>query len=181
VAFTETDRTWIRKYVGYAAIFLQAEPRLENAITACQSVADGGSRPDASTENYIKGILYGVAAVAGLQGVTPGPASTTLATYATPARVGLLQIEQFIDQQNVFLGASSADGKEVEIDPVREVWRLRREGKRRCNELARMLGMRGVRADIFAVAPVIKDADPFGWAVRDQPFHTEDWQHWRRW
>lgn len=169
--YSETDRTYIRRYVGYGAIFLQAEPRLENAIQATMSQADGGARPDASSENYIKGLVYGYAAVTGTQsGVTPGPVSTTGVVFATPAVRGLITLESSIAQQDVFLGASSADGGEVAIDPYREMIRLRSEGRRLCHQLARMLGMKGVRADIFAAAPVIIDDDPFSY---------DDFSHWR--
>ena len=170
MAYIETDRTWIRRFVGYGAIFLQAEPRLENAITATQSTADGGARPDSSTENNIKGLIYGFAAAGTVAGVTPGAASTTGMSFATPALRGLLAIEAAIATQDVFLGASKADGGEVEIDPAREVFRLRAEGRRLCHQLARMLGMKGVRADMFSAAPVILDDDPFSYS---------DLGHWR--
>lgn len=55
--FTESDRVQIRQFLGYAALFLQADPRLELAITTVQSIADGGSRPDSSTETQIKAIV----------------------------------------------------------------------------------------------------------------------------
>jgi hypothetical protein len=165
------DRVYIRRYVGYGAIFLQAEPRLENAITATQSTADLGTRPDASTENNIKGLLYGIAAVTGTQtGVTPGPVSTTGVTFAMPAIRGLLQIEATITTQDAFLGTMSADGGEVKLDAYREMVRLRQEGRRLCHQLARMLGMKGVRADIFSSSPVILDDDPFAY---------DNLQHWR--
>lgn len=54
MAFSEQDRVYIRQYLGYAAIWLQADPRLESAITTIQSVADGGSRPDSSSENQAR-------------------------------------------------------------------------------------------------------------------------------
>lgn len=57
MAWTEADRVKIRHYLGFAAIFHQADPRLESAITAVQSIADGGARPDDSTEQHIRGIL----------------------------------------------------------------------------------------------------------------------------
>lgn len=57
MAWTETDRVQIRHYLGFSAIFLQADPRLELAITAVQQVSDGGARPDTSTEAYIRSIL----------------------------------------------------------------------------------------------------------------------------
>lgn len=60
MAFTETDRTKIRHALGFAAIFLQAEPILESAISSVQSVADGGTRPDNSTELQIKAWLVDI-------------------------------------------------------------------------------------------------------------------------
>lgn len=89
--------------------------------------------------------------------------------FATPAVRGLIQIEANIAQQDLFLGAMEADN-EVKIDPVREIKRLRSEGRRLAHALARMLGMRGVRADMFSAAPVVIDDDPFSYS---------DMQHWR--
>jgi hypothetical protein len=63
VAFTETNRVAIRKALGFAAIYLQADPMLENAITTVQSVADGGTRPDSSTEDAILAYLVSLAAI----------------------------------------------------------------------------------------------------------------------
>lgn len=57
MAFAESDRVQIRRWLGRAALFLQADPELENAIESVQSIADGGSRPDNSTELAIKGWL----------------------------------------------------------------------------------------------------------------------------
>ena len=145
MSYAEADRVWIRRYVGYGAIFLQAEPRLENAITAVTG---------------------------GVSGVAPGPTSTTGATFNTPSLRGLVQIEATIAQQDALLGASSVDGGEAKVDPVRETARLRMEGRRLCHQLARMLGMRGVRADMFSRSPVIKDDDPFAYNVM-QHWNTE--------
>lgn len=55
--FTESDRVSLRGYLGYSALFLQADPRLELAITTVQSIADGGTRPDSTTETAIKAIV----------------------------------------------------------------------------------------------------------------------------
>ncbi len=57
MAFVETDRVQIRLYVGASAIFASLWPALENAISASQSVADGGTRVDSSTETLVKGII----------------------------------------------------------------------------------------------------------------------------
>lgn len=55
--FVESDRVKIRRWLGFAGIFTQADPRLENAITSIQSVSDGGTRPDNSTETAVKSYL----------------------------------------------------------------------------------------------------------------------------
>ncbi len=57
MAFTEAERVDIRKYLGFPALFQQANPRLEFAMTAVQSTADGGIRPDGSTEALIRKTL----------------------------------------------------------------------------------------------------------------------------
>ena len=49
--------------------------------------------------------------------------------------------------------------------------RLRGEGRRLCLQLARMLGMKGVSADMFSAAPVIEDDDPF--------MYADQLEHWR--
>lgn len=157
MAYAELDRSYIRHFVGYGAIFIQADPRLENAITATQSVADLGARPDSSTENVIKGLIYGVAAVVGVA-VTPGGTAQS-GPFAQPAQRGLLQLEQSIANLDPLIGVLRAE--EATLDTAREGIRLKMEGRRLCHAMARMLGMRGVRADVFSSAPVIIDADPF--------------------
>jgi hypothetical protein len=61
MAFAEADRVAIRHALGFGALFLQADPRLENAITSVQSVADGGTRPTNDTELAIKATLASIA------------------------------------------------------------------------------------------------------------------------
>jgi hypothetical protein len=63
MSWTEADRALLRHYMGFGAIFLQADPRLEAALTAVQSAADGGTRPDDSTERLIRGWLAGLARI----------------------------------------------------------------------------------------------------------------------
>lgn len=160
MAVSEVDRTWIRHFGGFGGIFGQADPRLEGAITAIQSVADGGSRPDSSGENYVKALLYGSAAGTGTAGVTiSGAAQNT--TFATPAVRGLIQIESQIAQLDTFLGTTEAD--EVKLDSAREMIRLRMEGRRLVYSMCRMLGMTGPRVDVFSSGVTTEDSDPF-WA-----------------
>ncbi len=51
--FTEADRVQVRNYLGFSALFLQADPSLETALTTIQSVTDGGTRPDDSSVVYV--------------------------------------------------------------------------------------------------------------------------------
>lgn len=63
MAFTEAERVQIRRWLGVPAIFVQAEPRLETAITTVQAVSEGGSRPDNTTELAIRGYLAQLATI----------------------------------------------------------------------------------------------------------------------
>ena len=63
MAWTEADRAVIRSYLGFPALFLQADPRLESAMQSVQSEADGGTRPDNSTELQMRGWLAQLAAI----------------------------------------------------------------------------------------------------------------------
>lgn len=62
MAFTEAERVQLRRWLGFPALYQQADPRLESAITAVQSVGDGGSRPDNTTEVAVRGYLTTLAA-----------------------------------------------------------------------------------------------------------------------
>lgn len=55
--FTEAERVKVRRWLGYPPLFLQQNPRLESAMTAVQSEADGGARPDDASEVAIRGYL----------------------------------------------------------------------------------------------------------------------------
>jgi hypothetical protein len=173
MAFSEADRVWIRHFMGFAAIFVQADLRLENSIQAIQSQADGGVRPDSSSENYVKGCVYGVAAVTGQStGVTPGGLTQNL-VFASPAQRGLITIEATIAQQDAFLGALSADGGEVKIDSARETARLRWEGRRLVTAMATMLAT-SPRRDVFSTTPANPSGDPF-YANPDQLGSRYQW------
>lgn len=62
MAFTEADRVQIRQYVGWTAIFKQAQPLLESAITTIQGPPDGQA-VDNSTELLVKSYLVQLQAV----------------------------------------------------------------------------------------------------------------------
>jgi hypothetical protein len=55
--FSESQRVQIRRYLGYSRLNLAMDPRLESVLTTVQSVADGGSFPDSSTEDLIVATL----------------------------------------------------------------------------------------------------------------------------
>lgn len=148
MAFSQLDYTYVFRYMGMSNIFLQAWPLVSNAVKAVQSIADGGTQPDSSAENSIKGFIYGQAAVTGVSGVTPGAASTTGVTFTQPALRGLLSIEQAIAFQDSFVGATEAEG-DAKIDAFREIARLRSEGQRLCGAIATQLGMRCVIRKYF--------------------------------
>ncbi|MCL2450476.1 MAG: hypothetical protein FWD17_16130 [Polyangiaceae bacterium] len=146
MAYSELDRTYIRKFLGFSAIYLQGDPRLENAILATSSVADGGGRPDSNAENAVKALLYGTAAQAGTTGVTLGPDAQNV-TFATPARPGLVNIKSALDGLIPISYALKADG-EAEIDPARGAAILRRMGREMVAELADILST-PPRKDVF--------------------------------
>ena len=57
MAFSTLDRVRVRHFMGFGAIFRQADLRVENALTAIMSVADGGSQPDSTSENAVRAIV----------------------------------------------------------------------------------------------------------------------------
>lgn len=109
MAFSEADRVQIRIYLGFGSLYWQADPRLENAITALQSVADGGTRPTSDAELAAKGIVTELGDI--------------------DSRIRALR-----DQQ----AATEVVG-ELRLDAAREQQRLCTEGRRYVHRLARML------------------------------------------
>lgn len=43
MAFTDSEKAQIRKWLGFPALFHYRDPRLESAIAAVESIADGGA------------------------------------------------------------------------------------------------------------------------------------------
>lgn len=143
--YSELDRVHVRKFLGFSAIFLQGDPRLENAVSATMSVADGGARPDSNTENAVKALLYGTAAQCGPAGVTLGPTAHNVA-FAIPARPGLVNVKAALDGLIPISYALKAD--EASIDPARGAAILRRMGREMVAELADVLST-PPRFDVF--------------------------------
>jgi hypothetical protein len=155
--YSEQDRTYVRWYCGWSATFLQAEPRLENAISSTQSIADGGTRPDSNTENLIKGIIYGTNSQTGTGTVVnPGPTAQN-SQFAMPASFGLLQVDQQLSTLWAVALVRSADKGEQQLDVPRAMAMLRMEGRRLAFRLARALGLKSVRVDVFSSRSAMAD------------------------
>lgn len=99
-AWTESERAQIRHALGFGAIFLQAYPLLENAMTSVLATADNGTRPDSSTQVQIQGWLTDL-----------GTVETSLKSLWVQAQV------------------TSAD-RDVELDVARGTAVLKQEGRR---------------------------------------------------
>lgn len=98
-----------------------------------------------------------------------GPTAQNI-PFAIPATQGLLALEA---QLQVMWPFTFAAGKqdEASVDTYRGMLQLRSEGRRLCHSLAKMLGMKGVRADIFSPGTPVLDDDPFSYS---------DLEHWMR-
>ena len=111
MAFSELERVNIRKYLGIPRLFINANPLLENAMTALQSQADGGSLPTSDTENTIR--LY----------------LTKLATIET-------QIDSMIVQVAV-----SEVSNEAKLDAGRGMAILKKHGTDTIQAISNLIGM----------------------------------------
>jgi hypothetical protein len=110
MAFTESDRVSIRKYLGAGSLYLQLFPKLENAITIVQSLADGGQRPDNSTELEIK-------------------------TYLAK----LVALETKMEQLHCQFQIDEAGLDNVKLNASRALYVLRSEGRRYIGVISRIL------------------------------------------
>ncbi len=56
--FSEADRVQVRKWLGFSGLYLEADPRLENALSNIQMIGDGaGTKVDDSTVLAVKDYL----------------------------------------------------------------------------------------------------------------------------
>jgi len=135
--FAEPDRVQVRHFMGYAGIFVQADLRLENAMTNVQSEPDGGSRPDDSTVIYILG-------------------------PAIPDGTGLIPQLQDIEAklQKLWKQAQALEIDELKVDPARGMRMLRMEGRRLVNGISSMLSTYP-RRDIFSSAAAHPAGTPY--------------------
>lgn len=62
MAFSNSERGQIRKWLGFASIFKDADPQVDAAISAIQSRTEpGGSQPDNSVELDVRSYLLALA------------------------------------------------------------------------------------------------------------------------
>lgn len=137
MAFTEAERVEIRKYMGAGSIYLQLFPKLENAITSVQSIADGGSQADSSTEDSIRSYLTKLAAL-----------ETKLEALHCQAQV------------------VQAGRDEVMLDVAKGIFLLRSEGRRMVGTIARSLACAPVWDFFSGMEPSGNNGDfrdPYSW------------------
>lgn len=130
--FIESDRVKIRKWLGFSAIFLQADPRLELAITSVQAIADGGSRPNDST---VVAILSYLTKLDGIE-----------------AQWMLLTTEG---------GMQGGQVDELKIDPLRGLQGLCKIGRMYVGFIADALATRPHR-DVFTAPPLLSGDGEMG-------------------
>lgn len=131
-AWTETEKANLRAYLGYPSLFHQYEPRLENAITAVQSTADGGALSSSATQDRMRSVL------------------TQLAT-----------LESKITELQCSYSIMEAGTDNVRLDAGRALFLLRMEGRRLIGQLSIPLGTRPIR-DYFTGVDIRSDADGQG-------------------
>lgn len=140
MAWAEADRVQIRMYLGYSDQFLQADPRLESAITNSQSLSDGGTRPN--------------------------PSPSAAETQARAIIVLLQGIDTSLNNLANYAGAVAADGDVTKVDAARETARLQGLGRMYVHRLARIFDTLPI-TDIYGAAP---DADEWRRRAAYAPF-----------
>jgi len=123
---TEADRVQFRMFLGYSDQFLQADPRLENAMTNVQCISDGGTRPN------------------------PSPSAAEAQAKAIITK--LQNLDTSLDNLQQFAGATSVDAGDASVDAAREDARLRALGRMYVHRLARIFDTLPI-SDIYSMAP----------------------------
>jgi len=126
MAWIEADRVQVRMWLGYSDQFLQADPRLENALTNIQCISDGGTRPN--------------------------PSPSAAETQARVILANLTSIDAAMMNLQQFAGATKVDGGDATVDAAREDARLRALGRMWVHRLARMFDTLPI-SDIYSTAP----------------------------
>ena len=123
-AWTESEKSNIRAYLGFPALFHQQEPRLENAINSVQSVADGGVLPTSDTQERMRTVL------------------SQLSNVDTKITALYCQF-QVLEVSN----------PKTRLDAIRAAFYLKMEGRRLITQLAIPLGTKPFR-DYYSPLPL---------------------------
>lgn len=123
-SWTSAEKATLRSYLGYPALFHTFEPRLENAISAVQSTADGGALPDSSTQDRMRLEMAAVAAV-----------------------------ETKLDALQCSFSVLEAGTDKVRLDAIRASVYLKAEGRRHIARISDALGTQPI-TDYFTGAPI---------------------------
>ena len=132
-AWTEYQRASVRRWLGYGALYLQADPRLETAMTTVLAVSDGGTRPDSSTQQMIIGWLT-------LLDGQPGAGSAPAAASIEGQWLATLPV--------MFVG--SADNGSAKTDAIRGLFGLFKVGRLYVRNICFALGFTAPLHDIFS-------------------------------
>lgn len=117
--FTEADRVQIRKYLGYG-LLNGFYSNVEAKISSVQSIADGGSAVDDSTELYVKQLI-----------------------------TKLQAIDSKLEQYWCYMESIMTDGK-IKVDVARAMQALKMEGRRLVKRLAVVLSLNNPETDAFS-------------------------------
>jgi hypothetical protein len=125
-AWTEEEKVKIRAYLGFATLFFQQVPRLENAINAVQSQVDGGSLTSSATQDYLRTLI---------------------------AKLDDIDVKR-ARLENLFFVKQSDGMDKAEIQPRQAYQMLERTGRQAIGTIARTLGFNKVNADYYSSVPV---------------------------
>lgn len=125
-AWTETEKVKIRKYLGFPSLFFQQVPRLEAAIRAVQSQADGGALLTSDTQEELRRVL---------------------------TRLDLIDTQR-IRLENLFFVKQSDGMDKAEIQPRQAYVMLERTGRQLISQLSRTLGFQRLPSDYYSSLPI---------------------------
>jgi hypothetical protein len=121
--YTNQQLNWIYTYIGFN-FYSTFDPEIKSVIIATQAVADGGTQPDDTLQQYVLGLI----------------------TQLQNVDLQLLNV-QTID----FVDASSAGSK---VNPARGDFLLRKQGRALIKQLCIVFGLKGVRQDYYSAPKV---------------------------
>ncbi len=117
----EDEKSDLRAYLGFPAIFLSQIPRLEMAIKATNTIADGGSEVSDATQQRMRSVL---------------------------AQLRIIDCQ--ISQMNQIAFVKAAGTDKTEINPIKAIFLLESRGRKLINQLAIPLGLQNVLRDYYS-------------------------------